>query len=68
MDEDLFNMEIRRFLKLLGITSQREIEHAVREAVANGRVRSDAKLKVVATVSLAEVGLDHKIEGEIRLG
>jgi hypothetical protein len=41
MDEDRFNMSVRKFLKVVGVTSQREIEAAVREAVRSGRLRGD---------------------------
>ena len=45
MDEDRFNMSVRKFLKLVGVTSQREIENAVREAVKAGRLRGDEALQ-----------------------
>jgi hypothetical protein len=52
MDEDAFNMSVRKYLKKLGVTSQREIETAVREQVADGRLRGDEALEVTATVSV----------------
>ena len=39
MDDDVFNMQIRKFLKNVGVTSQREIELAVRKALADGRIK-----------------------------
>ena len=48
MDDDVFNMEIRKFLKNVGVTSQREIELAVRQAVAAGRLRGDERLETKA--------------------
>ncbi len=67
MNEDTFNMSVRKFLKKLGITAQRELERKVREAVADGRLRGDEELPVTARVTLAEVGLDLEVEGRITL-
>jgi hypothetical protein len=67
MNEDRFNMEIRKFLKLVGVTSQREIERAVRAALAKGMVADTAVLKPRVTLSIPEVGLDHVVDGEIGL-
>lgn len=52
MDEDALNMSVRKYLKKLGVTSQRAIETAVREQVADGRLRGDEALDVSATVSV----------------
>jgi hypothetical protein len=52
MDEDALNMSVRKYLKKLGVTSQREIETAVREQVAEGKLRGDEVLDVSATVSV----------------
>ena len=65
MNEDRFNMDIRKFLKIVGVTSQREIETAVRDALANGRLAESAMLKPRITLSIPEIGLEHVIEGEI---
>lgn len=67
MNEDTFNMSIRKFLKKVGVTSQREIEHAVQEAVAAGRIAGDAKLKARVLLSIDGVGLEVPIEGDIEL-
>jgi hypothetical protein len=67
MDEDTFNIEVRKFLKQVGITAQREIENAVRRAVEAGRLESNEKLKASARVQIEAIGLDHKVEGEIAL-
>jgi hypothetical protein len=67
MDEDRFNIEVRQFLKQVGITSQREIERAVREALASGQIEGKEKLKVSARIQIERVALDHEIEGEIAL-
>ncbi len=67
MNEDTFNIEVRKFLKQLGVTSQREIESAVRRAVESGRLQGDERLKVSARVQIEGIGLDHRVEGEIAL-
>jgi hypothetical protein len=67
MSEDAFNIEVRKFLKQVGVTSQREIESAVRRAVGAGRLKGDEKLKVSARVRIESIGLDHRVEGEIAL-
>jgi hypothetical protein len=67
MNEDTFNMEVRKFLKQLGITAQREIESAVRRAVEAGRLKGNEKLKASARVQIEGIGLDHRVEGEISL-
>ena len=48
MNDDVFNMSVRKFLKRVGITAQREIENAVREALAGGRLSGTAKLPAKA--------------------
>jgi hypothetical protein len=68
MDEDRFNMSIRKFLKVVGVTSQREIETKVREALRDGRLKGGETLKAKVTLSLPGAGLAHEIEGEIELG
>jgi hypothetical protein len=67
MNEDRFNMDIRKFLKLVGVTSQREIENAVRVALAKGKVGENALLKPRVTLSIPEIGLEHSVDGEIGL-
>jgi len=67
MDEDAFNMSVRKFLKKLGVTSQREIEAAVREQLASGALKGDEALDVVATVSVKGLPEDIVITGSITL-
>ncbi|MDP9137067.1 MAG: DUF6494 family protein [Pseudomonadota bacterium] len=64
MDDDRFNMSVRRFLKQVGVTSQREIERVVREQAPAGK--STLKVKVVLTA--AGTALHHVVEDEIELG
>jgi hypothetical protein len=65
MNEDRFNMDIRKFLKVVGVTSQREIETAVRDALAEGRLAGSVVLKPRVTLSIPELGLEHVVDGEI---
>jgi Family of unknown function (DUF6494) len=67
MDEDVFNMSIRKFLKKVGVTSQREIETAVRNALASGKLKGDAPLKATVTLSLDKVDLSVTIDGDVEL-
>ena len=67
MDEDVFNRSIRKFLKTLGVSAQREIEKAVRQALAQGKIKGNEKLPAKATVTLGPLGLSHEISGEIEL-
>jgi hypothetical protein len=68
MNEDVFNGSLRRFLKKVGITSQREIEKAVRDAVASGRLKGHEKLPAKMVLTIGGVGLSHEITDEIELG
>lgn len=68
MNEDVFNMSLRKFLKTLGVTSQREIEKAVRDAVAAGAIPDSGTLKANARVTIEGVDLDFSVDGRIDLG
>ena len=68
MNEDKFNSSLRGFLKKVGITSQREIEKAVREAVASGRLKGNEKLPAKMVLTIGGVSLTHEITEEIELG
>ena len=68
MNEDKFNISVRKFLKVVGITAQREIEKAVREALNAGRLEGDATLKAKMTLEIAVLGLTHSVEQDIELG
>lgn len=67
MNEDHFNLEIRKFLKTFGVSAQRAIEQAVREAVAQGRIRGNETLAVEATLRIGAVGLDLPVAGTVEL-
>ncbi len=68
MNEDAFNTSIRKFLKQVGVTSQREIEMAVRAAVASGKLKGNEKLKAKMVLTIGPLGLTHEIVEEIVLG
>jgi uncharacterized protein DUF6494 len=67
MNEDVFNASIRKFLKKLGVTAQREIEKSVRQALAEHKLKGDERFPAEATVTLGGVGLSLEIKGEIEL-
>jgi hypothetical protein len=68
MNEDLFNASLRKFLKKVGITSQREIEKAVRDGLASGRLKGHEKLPAKMVLTVGGVSLSHEIADEIELG
>ncbi|HEX6118427.1 MAG TPA: DUF6494 family protein [Dongiaceae bacterium] len=67
MDENSFNISVRKFLKTFGVTAQREIEKAVQEAITNGRLTGKEKLPVKATLTLGQTRLNLVVDGEIEL-
>ncbi len=67
MDADVFNIQIRKFLKQVGVTSQREIEAAVRAAIEDGRLKGDETITARMTLTIETLGLSKDIEGNITL-
>jgi len=67
MDEDVFNLSIRKFLKKVGITSQREIEKAIRDALANGQLKDDDILDVSVELKMDQLPSAVVIDGKINL-
>ncbi|NNG03070.1 MAG: hypothetical protein HKM95_03095 [Inquilinus sp.] len=67
MNEDAFNMSIRKFLKKVGVTSQREIEQAVRDAVDAGKLSGSESLPAKVRLTIDGVSLDVTIDGAIDL-
>jgi hypothetical protein len=67
MNEDVFNMSLRKFLKKVGVTSQREIEKAVRAAIDAGKLTGKEKLKVVVNLRIEGLGLAETIDGRVEL-
>ncbi len=67
MNEEVFNMQLRKFLKNVGVTSQREIESAVRAAVASGKLSGNETIQAKVTLSIESLGLSTDINGAIEL-
>ncbi len=67
MNEDNFNMAVRKFLKKVGVTSQREIEKAVREGLASGALTGEETLTARVRLEVDGLPLDVTIDGDIGL-
>jgi hypothetical protein len=65
MNEDVLNMEIRKFLKRVGVTSQREIETAVRAGIGAGKLKGRKTVTARMTLVIDSLGLEHEIAEEI---
>jgi hypothetical protein len=68
MNEDVFNVSLRKFLKQVGVTSQREIEKAVRDAIESGKLKGHEKLPAKMVLTIGGISLTHEIDDEIELG
>ncbi|HEY3793408.1 MAG TPA: DUF6494 family protein [Bradyrhizobium sp.] len=67
MNEDVLNVSVRKFLKKVGITSQREIEQAVRAAVSGGKLKGHEALPAKVVLTVEGISLSVEIEGAIEL-
>jgi len=67
MQEEVFNLELRKFLKRFGVTAQREIEKAVAAALQGGRIQGDEVLAVNATLEIPGLLPEFHIDGRIAL-
>ena len=67
MNEDVLNTSVRRFLKTVGVTSQREIEKAVRAAVASGKLKGNEALPAKMTLTVGGIDLSHTVDDSIEL-
>jgi hypothetical protein len=67
MDQEIFNLGIRKFLKMVGVSSQREIEQAVQAALASGKLKGDETLAARVTLEIPALGVRVPFEGEIGL-
>ncbi len=67
MNEDNFNMAVRKFLKVVGVTAQREIEKAVREGMDSGTLKGDETLTARVRLVIDGLPLDVAIDGDIAL-
>jgi hypothetical protein len=67
MNEETFNLSIRKFLKMVGINSQREIEHAVAKGVADGTLTGTETLPARVTLEIAGLKINVVFDGDIKL-
>jgi hypothetical protein len=67
VDEEVFNMSVRRFLKTLGVTAQREIDLAVRERLDSGDLEGEETLDATATITVTGLSHDVVVTGKISL-
>ena len=67
MNEEVFNMSIRKFLKTVGVRSQAEIERAVAKAVADGKLKGRETFPARVQLTIDAVGLSIELDGEIKL-
>lgn len=67
MNEDKFNMELRKFLKKVGVTSQREIEQAVHQAIESGAIQGDETIHSKMTLTIESLNVSVDIDGLIEL-
>ena len=67
MNEETFNLSIRKFLKMVGVNSQREIEQAVGSARAAGRIAGNETFPAEVTLRVAGLDLEVRFDGEVRL-
>lgn len=67
MDQETFNLSIRRFLKMVGINSQREIEHVVEKGLENGKLQGSETFQAKMTLEVPDLDLKVDFDGEIAL-
>jgi hypothetical protein len=67
MDQETLNLSIRKFLKSVGVNSQRELEQAVAKAIAGGALAGNEALPVTMTLEVAALKLQARFDGQIQL-
>ena len=67
MNDEALNMSIRKFLKTVGVNSQLAIEKAVHKAIADGKLKGSELLPAQMTLRVAELDLDVRFDGELKL-
>ena len=67
MDQETFNLSIRKFLKMVGVNSQREMEQAVQKAIESHKLRGDEAIPVKCTLEIPSLGVKVPFDGEMRL-
>ena len=67
MDQETFNLSIRKFLKMVGVNSQREMEQSVQKALMDGKLQGAESIPVKCTLEIPSLGVKVPFDGEIRL-
>ena len=67
MDQETFNLSIRKFLKMVGVNSQREIEQAVQKAIDAGTLKGEETLAARVTLEIPGLGLKVPFDGDTKL-
>ena len=67
MDQETFNLSIRKFLKMVGVNSQREIEQAVQKAMQSAKLQGHETFPVKVTLEIPSLGVKVPFDGEIKL-
>ena len=67
MNQETFNLSIRKFLKMVGINSQREIEQAVAKGIASGAIKGTETFPVTVTLAVGGLEINVTFDGEIKL-
>jgi len=67
MDQETFNLSIRKFLKMVGVSSQREIEQAVQKSLQSGKLKGEETIPVKVMLEIPALGVKVPFDGEIRL-
>jgi hypothetical protein len=67
MNDDKLNVSLRKFLKTVGVTSQREIENAIRGAIESGKIEGNEKLPAKVVLTVDGVGLNYEVKGDLEL-
>ena len=67
MNDEAFNMSIRRFLKTVGVNSQLAVEKAVLKAVAEGKLKGNETFPAAMTLTVGKLNLEIRFDGEIKL-
>jgi hypothetical protein len=67
MNEDKLNVSLRKFLKTVGVTSQREIEKAIRDALQSGKIKGNEKLPAKVVLTVGGVDLNYEVKGDLEL-
>jgi hypothetical protein len=67
MDQETFNLSIRKFLKMVGVNSQREIEQGVQKSIESGRLKGGESIPVKMTLEIPQLGVKVPFDGEIKL-